>query len=374
MKIAMIGQKYVPSREGGIEVVVDNLSTRLASLNHEVTLFNRKRKDYPPISEYKGCKVINIFTINKKSLDAIVYAFFATLKARRMAKKGLFDVIHFHAEGTCFFLRLFPNKKHRNFKLVVTIHGLDWQRGKWGGLASKVILHGEKSAVKYADEIIVLSKNNKQYFYEKYHRSVNYIPNGINMPIFHEPDIIKRKFNLDKNSYVLFLARIVPEKGLHYLIDAWKIINNKFSFNKKLVIAGGDSHCQTYFNEIMEKIKNDNSIIATGFVDGQLLQELFSNACLYVLPSDIEGMPMSLLEALSYNLPCLVSDIPENTQLINDLNLVFKHGNVNDLTDKLIYFLNLNDKSLDRNLDLPPSWDSIVSKTISIYKKGIMVE
>lgn len=368
MKIAMIGHKYVPSREGGIEVVVDNLSTRMVSLGHEVTLFNRKRKEYPLISEYKGCKVKNIFTINKKSLDAIVYAFFATLKAKKMAKKGELDIIHFHAEGPCLFLNLLPKRKKRKYKIVVTIHGLDWQRGKWGGLATKVILRGEKQAVKYADEIIVLSRNNKQYFANEYHRTVKYIPNGIESPVLHEPEIIKNKYNLDKNNYILFLARIVPEKGLHYLIDAWKLVKQQISTDKKLVIAGGDSHCSDYFKEVMEKVKDDESIVTTGFVQGQELQELYSNAYLYVLPSDIEGMPMSLLEALSYGNTCLVSDIPENTEVINEDCFVFKRGDVDRLRHQLKKIIRMNINSHE-NAIIPFTWDEVVEQTLDIYKR-----
>ncbi len=368
MKIAMIGHKYVPSREGGIEIVVDELSTRMAKLGHEVTLFNRKRKEYEKIDEYKGCKVKNIFTINKKSLDAIVYAFFATLKARKMAKNGQLDIIHFHAEGPCFFLNLFPKKKKRKYKIVVTIHGLDWQRGKWGGLATKVILHGEKQAVKYADEIIVLSRNNKGYFRKEYNRETKYIPNGIEKPIIHEPEIIKEKHNLEKNNYILFLARIVPEKGLHYLIDAWKLVKQQLDTNMKLVIAGGDSHSSNYFSEMMNKVKDDSSIITTGFVQGQELQELYSNAYLYVLPSDIEGMPMSLLEALSYGNTCLVSDIPENTEVINEDCFVFKRGNVDRLRHQLKKIIKMNINSHENSV-IPFTWDEVVDQTLEVYKR-----
>lgn len=244
----MIGHKYVPSREGGVEIVVEELATRMAAQGHEVTLFNRKRKEYPTISEYKGCKVKNIFTVNKRALDAIVYAFFATLKARKLLKRRQVDIVHFHAEGPCFFLNLLPGKKRRpGTKVVVTIHGLDWQRGKWGGLATRILRAGERRAVKYADEIIVLSRNNKTYFREMYHRTTKYIPNGIQPPELRPAEIIKEKYGLGMNDYILFLARIVPEKGLHYLIPAWKKVVEQTGTGKKLVIAGGSSHSDEYF-------------------------------------------------------------------------------------------------------------------------------
>lgn len=368
LNIAMIGHKYVPSREGGVEIVVENLASEMAAKGHKVTLFNRKRKEYPKISEYNGCKVENIFTVNKKSLDAVVYAFFATIKAKKAAKNGKFDVLHFHAEGPCLFLNLLPEKARRKYKVVVTVHGLDWQRGKWGGFASKIILKAEQRAVKYADEIIVLSKSNADYFMEKYQRQTTVIPNGVRLPQLKDADAIYDKWRLTKNGYVLFLARIVPEKGLHYLIDAWKKAVAETGTDKKLVIAGGSSHSDGYFSEIVKKCKGDDSIIMTGFVQGQVLEELYSNAYLYVLPSDIEGMPMSLLEALSYGNTCLVSDIPENTDIINKDCFTFEKSNVEDLGVQLKRILNLNLET-HKKTELPYDWEEVVQKTLEVYKK-----
>ena len=368
MKIIMIGHKYVPSREGGIEVVVDNLSTRMVNKGHEVTLFNRKRKEYEKIKEYKGCKIENIFTINKKSLDAVVYAFFATLKARRLAKKEKYDIIHFHAEGPCLFLWLLPKRKRRSYKIVTTIHGLDWQRGKWGGLASFILKLGEKFAVKYSDEVIVLSKNNKTYFKNTYERKTKFIPNGVESHPLHEVEIIKEKYNLEKNSYILFVARIVPEKGLHYLLDAWKLVKEQINTDKKLVVAGFSSHSDEYYEEIMQKINGDDSIIFTGFVQEQELQELYSNAYLYILPSDIEGMPMSLLEALSYGNICLVSDIPENTEVINEDCYIFRRGDVDRLRHQIKKLIKLN-LTTHENMIIPYTWDEVVDKTLEIYMR-----
>lgn len=369
MRIVMVGQKYVPSREGGVEIVVEELATRMAAQGHEVTLFNRKRKEYPPITEYKGCKVENIFTVNKRALDAIVYAFFATLRARKMLKKKQVDIVHYHAEGPCFFLNLLPKRKRRpGTKIVVTIHGLDWQRGKWGGLATRILRIGERKAVKYADEIIVLSHNNKTYFRETYHRTTKYIPNGIQTPEPRAAEIIKQKYGLEMNSYILFLARIVPEKGLQYLIPAWKKVVEQTGTKKKLVIAGGPSHSEEYYNEICEMVKGDDSILMTGFVQGQELQELYSNAYLYVLPSDIEGMPMSLLEALSYGNVCLVSDIPENTEVINEDCFVFRRGDVDRLRHQIKKIINLN-LCTHCNMVIPYTWQDVVRQTLEIYTR-----
>lgn len=378
MRILMIGHKTVPSRDGGIEIVVEELAIRMVQKGHEVTLFNRKRKNKESTSNYQGVNLKDIFTINKKSLDAIIYSYFATKRAIKLAKKGEVDIVHFHAEGPCNFLKKFgklgSKKRKKMPKIIVTIHGLDWQRNKWGEFASKILLRGEKMAVKYADEIIVLSQNNCKYFKEKYNRDTIFIPNGVAPAEIREPEQISSKWGLEKNGYILFLARIVPEKGLHYLVEAWKDIKNEMTVDKKLVIAGGASHSRDYYNQILKKIENDDSIIATGFVTGQILQELYSNAYLYVLPSDIEGMPMSLLEAMSYGNTCLVSSIPENTEIIKDSDFVFEKGNVESLKEQLKNILCM-ELETHQEFSSQYSWEEVVDKTIEVYSyeetKGI---
>lgn len=334
MKIAMIGHKRVPSREGGVEIVVEELSTRLVKNGHQVDIYNRKGKNVQDkradlknkkIKEYMGTKIITIPTINKKGIDALVYSFFASIKAS--FKK--YDVLHYHAEGSCAMLWI-PHILKK--KIVVTIHGLDWQRSKWGGFASKYIKFGEKMAVKYANEIIVLSKGVQEYFKETYGRDTIFIPNGVNKPTIRKPEIIKERYGLNKDEYILFLARIVPEKGLDYLIEAYNNLNT----DKKLVIAGGASHTNSYLDTIKEKANKNKNIILTGFVQGKELDELYSNCYIYCLPSDVEGMPISLLEAMSYGKNCVVSNIEENTQVVENMATTFEKSNSEDLTKKLI--------------------------------------
>lgn len=359
MKIAMIGHKVVPSRLGGVEIVVEEISTRLVSYGHKVDIYNRKKNN---IKEYKGTKIINIPTINKKGLEALIYSFFATIRALF----GKYDVIHYHAEGPCamiFIPHIFK------IKTIATIHGLDWQRSKWGGFASKYIKFGEKMAAKYADEIIVLSKNVQNYFKKTYNRKTNFIPNGVNKSTIKKVNIIKKKYNLEKNKYILFLARIVPEKGLQYLIEAFKELDT----NIKLVIAGSSSDTNKFYNEIKRKVEEDDRIIMTGFIDGELLEELYSNCLLYCLPSDIEGMPISLLEAMSYGCNCLVSDIKENTQIIGKYGHSFKKGNIADLKEKLNYIINTetntNKKKIKNYIKNNYNWDKITKDIEKLYKK-----
>lgn len=373
MKIAMLGHKRVPGREGGVEIVVEELSTRLVKKGHTVDIYNRKGNNIADkkiktqkITEYNGAKIITIPTINKKGIDALIYSFFATIRA----VFGRYDCIHYHAEGSCGMLWI-PKLLHK--RTVVTIHGLDWQRSKWGGLATKYIKFGEKCAAKYADEIIVLSENVQKYFKDTYNRDTKFIPNGVEKPELRQPKIINEKYGLDKDGYILFLARIVPEKGLDYLIDAYKRIDT----DKKLVIAGGASHTNDYYQSVLEKVKDNENIIMTGFVQGEILEELFSNCCLYCLPSDVEGMPISLLEAMSYGKNCLTSDIEENIQIVKNLGITFEKSNVEDLQQKLQKYLSGKKRKNEEDAHMIMeyvlngyNWDDVVEKTEKLYKSG----
>ena len=367
MKIAMLGHKRIPSREGGIEIVVEELSTRMAALGHSVTAFNRKGQhvsggEVQRVSEYKGVRIVEVPTIDRKGLAAFTSSFFSSL----FSAFGEYDVVHIHAEGPAFF-SFIPRLFHK--KVIVTIHGLDWQRAKWGKFASWFIRTGEKNAVKHADEIIVLSQGVKEYFLKEYGRKTVFIPNGVNRPEKREAQEIKR-WGLEKDSYILFLGRIVPEKGEHYLIKAWKEIDT----DKKLVIAGGISDTVGYGKELKELAGDDKRVIFTGFVQGRALEELYSNAYVYVLPSDLEGMPLSLLEAMSYGNCCLVSDIKECAEVVEDKAVTFEKGEIEDLRDKLEELVNDKDKVEKYKSEATEficnkyNWDDVVEKTLRIYR------
>lgn len=374
MKIAMIGHKRIPSREGGVEIVVSELSTRMVELGHKVTAYNRKSEHIAgkghnissKIKKWNGVELVWVPTPNSSKLNAIVYSFCATLKA--VFKN--YDVIHFHAEGPASMV---PLAKLFGKRCVVTIHGIDWQRSKWGGFAAKFLKYGERSAAKYADEIIVLSNNVKDYFKKTYNRETTFIPNGISTAKKRNADIINSKYGLAKDEYILFLGRLVPEKGIHYLIDAYKGIET----DKKLVIAGGSSHTSEYEAQLKELAKNNKNIIFTGFVEGKELDELYSNAYIYCLPSDLEGMPISLLEAMSYSNCCLTSDIDECTEVCENNAVYFKKSDVSDLTNKLTFLLNNKDmvyklKTSAENFILTKyNWDKVCTETLKLYAKQI---
>ena len=371
VKIAMLGHKSIPSRQGGIEIVVEELAVRMATLGHQVTIYNRsghhvsgKEFDQKKLREYKGIRMKYVPTIDKKGLAAMSASFFAAVAAAF----GKYDVVHFHAEGPCAMLWL---PKLFGKRCIATVHGLDHQRAKWGKFASTYIMLDEKCAVRFADEIIVLSEGVQKYFLDTYGRKTRFIPNGVNRPVLHEAEIIKNKFGLEKDTYILFLGRLVPEKGLRYLIQAFKQVKT----DKKLVIAGGSSDTDEFAGELWEMAKDDDRIIFTGFVQGQELDELYSNAYVYTLPSDLEGMPLSLLEAMSYGNCCLVSDIDECASVVEDKALIFKKSDVNDLKEKLQ--LACDQPKIVEQMKAEAAdficgkynWDDVVKETLSLYRK-----
>ena len=368
-KIAMFGHKRW-SREGGVEIVVKELCTRMAQKGCEVTCYNRSGHhvsgaEYDSVdeTEYKGITQKYVPTIEKKGLAAVSSSFFAAL----CSAFGKYDVVHIHAEGPAFFAWL---PKLFGKRVIVTIHGIDWQREKWkSGFGSKFIRQGEKNAVKYADEIIVLSKGVQDYFKNTYGRETRFIPNGVNRPSIRKAKLITEQYGLTKDSYVLFLGRVVPEKGIRYLVEAFKDVKT----DKKLIIAGGSSDTDSFMKEVKELAKDDDRITFTGFVQEQLLDELYSNSYIYTLPSDLEGMPLSLLEAMSYGNCCLVSNIPECAEVVEDKAVIFEKANVDDLREKLQALCDHPEKVAEYKAQAADfickkyNWDEVVKRTVELY-------
>lgn len=367
LRIAFLGMKCMPALgQGGVEVVVEELSTRMAKLGHQVTCYNRSGKQggKKGLTTYKGVRIVNVPTIDKRGLAAMSASTMAAIRAAF----GPYDVVHFHAEGPCAMLWL---PKLMGKRCIATIHGLDHQRAKWGKLASTYIMLGEKCAVRFADELIVLSKGVQDYFMKTYGRKTRFIPNGVNRTKLREADLIQKKFGLEKDGYILFLARLVPEKGLKYLIQAYRQVQT----DKKLVIAGGTSDTDQFVKELKALAAGDDRILFTGFVRGQMLEELYSNAYLYTLPSDLEGMPLSLLEAMSYGNCCLVSDIAECTEVVEDKAMVFLQGNVEDLREKLQTACDQEELVQGYKKDAAEficgkyDWDEVATETVRLYER-----
>lgn len=370
MRIAMLGHKRIPSREGGIEVVVEELSVRMAARGHEVTCLNRAGHhvsgaefdaDIREAGLYRGVRLKTVPTLDRRGFAAMT----ASVTGAFQTLLRPYDVVHFHAEGPCAMLWL---PKLFGKRCVATIHGLDWQRSKWGGFASRYIRFGEKTAVRHADTIIVLSRGVQEYFRQTYGRETVFIPNGVTRPERCPAEEITARFGLEKDGYVLFLGRIVPEKGLHYLLEAWKGLQTE----KTLVIAGGASDTAGYYDEM--KKRGGERVLFTGFVQGRALAELYSNAYLYCLPSDLEGMPLSLLEAMSYGNCCVVSSIPECTEVVGDRAVVFEKSDAADLRKKLQTLLDdpkrvesFREKAADC-ICAQYDWEDVVEKTLAVYR------
>lgn len=369
MRIAMIGHKRYGSREGGVEVVVTELARRMAALGHEVTCYDRSGADVMTGDAadarertVDGVRVVPVKTIDKKGLAALSSSYFAT----KAAIKDRPDLIHYHAEGPCVPL---PLAKRAGIRTVATIHGLDWQRAKWGKLASTYIKMGERAAATKADGLVVLSKSAQSYFHDVYGRTATFIPNGIEPKRPRSANQIKEKWGLDEGSYLLYLGRLVPEKRPELLIDAFK----KLDTNKRLVIAGGGSDTSEYEASLREAAQGDPRVLFTGFVNGEPLEELYSNCYAYVLPSDVEGMPMSLLEAMAYGCCCVTSDIPECADVLAGNGVTFGRGSADSLQAALQGLLAEGDRgrvlggAAKAHVEKIYNWDSVVERTLAVY-------
>ena len=372
MKITMFGHKRIPSREGGVEIVVEELSARMAAQGHKVTCYNRgghhvggAQFDEGRGKHYKGVRLKTVPTLDKKGLAAVTSSFFAGFAAAFSTAR----VVHIHAEGPAVMAwlpRLFGKR------VIVTVHGLDWQREKWKhGFGAKYIRWGEKMAVKYAHEIVVLSENVQNYFRDTYGRKTVFIPNGVAKPGILPAEKIAAEYGLQKDGYILFLGRLVPEKGIHYLIEAFKNVKT----HKKLVIAGSASDTDSYAAKLRQLAEGDDRVVFTGFVQGKPLQELYSNAYIYVLPSDLEGMPLSLLEAMSYGNCCVVSDIPECKDVVGDKGIVFPQSGISQLQDVLWKLLSDAAQTAKYKKEAADficgkyNWDEVARRTIELYQR-----
>ena len=372
MKVAMIGHKVVPSRRGGIENVLTSLCPLLVELGVDVTCYNRStdkvENEFVGTTQnkkYRNVKLKNAWTLEIRGISAMIASFTAAISATFSD----YDILHFHAEGPCAAMWI---PKMFGKRCVATVHGLDWQREKWGhGFASKYIKFGERVMVKLADEIIVLSESAADYFKKTYNRKTVLIHNGIDKPEKKDAKIITELYGVKKDEYVCIVSRLTAEKGVHYLIDAY----NSIKTDKKLIIAGDTSDTDEYVEMIKQKASGNPNIIFTGFISGDTLKEIYSNAYVVTLPSDIEGMSLSLLEALAYGNAVLCSDIPENVLVTEDKAMHFHKSDVADLTEKLQMMCDNKEivenfrNGVDEFILNKYSWSDVAQATNQLYTK-----
>lgn len=372
MKIAVVGTRGFPDVQGGVEKHCELLYTRLANRGCDVVVFARKPYVTFDRCTYKNVSLIALGCIKSKYFEAFSHTFKAVFKIKKLKP----EIVHIHGIGPSLFV---PLAKYFGFKTVITSHGPDYKRKKWPLWAKVFLKIGERLGSKYADEIITITKSISNDIKHKYGKDSTIIPNGVEMPIIVDSDEILKKHGLQKQKYILAVGRLVPEKGHKYLIDAFsstRIDTDKSDGlqggNWKLVIVGSADHEDSYNRTLKSITKKNSHIILTGFLKGRPLEELYSHAGLFVLPSYYEGLSIVLLEAMSYGLSCIVSNIPANTHVGLSADRYFKVGSVNLLKAKIKEFSNkpLKEEEKKRQIERVAkkyNWDNIASETLKVY-------
>jgi glycosyltransferase involved in cell wall biosynthesis len=370
MKIALIGQKGIPARSGGIEKHVEEIAVGMAKAGHEVFVYVRNNYTPKELIEYKGVKLVHLPSISTKHLDAISHTFFASVHSLFCK----YDIIHYHGIGPTI-LSWIPRIFKPSVKVVATFHCQDYYHQKWGWIAQTTLKIGEWVSCTVPNKTITVSKSLAQFAKDKYSRGTVFIPNGAQIRYAQQVDGLS-KWGLKDKKYVLSQGRLIKHKGVHYLIEAFKQLEDtaKTPNNFKLVIVGDGFHTDDYVEYLHAISKGRDNIIFTGAQTGEVMEQLFSHAYMFVQPSESEGMSLSLLEAMGCGLTPLVSDIKENKEVIGEDGFTFISKSVADLKDKLAFLLNKSEevervgKLAKKRIEDEFSWESIVIKTIDVYK------
>jgi len=364
MHIGIVGCRGIPATYGGGEKVVEKLAIRLTKRSHKVTVICRTNYT-PKMKKFNMVNIVRLPVFNQKHMEMISHTSLAT--SCLILKKC--DVVHFHSVDPAI---LAPVIKPFH-PIVATSHGQAYRREKWGKVAKYLSKTAEKIYIKYPNKCTAVSKTLANYYFNKYGREVFYIPNGIKLQQSVSSTYIEQ-FGLRAGEYILFVGRLIPTKGAKLLIDAYK----RIGLDIKLVVVGGSSHTNKFEMNI-KKEKNEN-ILFLGYQYGEVLKSLYSNCKIFVFPSQIEGLPIVLLEALSYLKPVVFSDIPENMEVANGIGVPFKSGDSNDLAEKLDYTIkNTNEldyfkSKIEIKLREEYNWDIITDKYVNLYKDAITKE
>ncbi len=364
LRISYIAVKGLPIG-GGIEKVTEEIGTRLAAKGHEVTVYSSR--DYGTMDGvYQGMRIKTVPSINTKSLHKLSICFHATLD---VLKNGGADIVHVHAVGPSVF-SIFPRMK--GIPTVVQTHGLEWKRDKWGIVGKTFFKLSDYSVVYFPNRATAVSKVQKQYYEEKFGREVVYIPNGV-APVEKRPAKWIVEQGINPNRYILFAARLVEEKGAHFLINAFRRLNTEM----KLIIAGDAAHMEKYKAHLRNLAGDDNRILFPGFVTGEPMQELFSNAYLFCLPSTLEGLPVALLDAMNFGNCCLSSNIPENLEALDVHGYTFRNRDEGDLYQVLKYLIEHPEKVEEKkqaaleHVHRNYSWDRVTDQMEELYHNVI---
>ncbi len=362
MKIAFIGQKGIPTKNGGVDRHVENLAMFLAKKGEEVIVYNRNGYIPEKISEWQKVKLIHLPFIDNKNLAAITHGFLATVDAIR--KKV--DVIHYHGIGPAL-LAWIPRVFAPKIKVITTLHSFDYGNDKWSGFAKLMLKLGENCMCKYSHEVIVLTDIMHDYLLQRYQRESIVVPNGAYIKNNFDTKYLI-SFGLEPGKYIISVSRLIRLKGIQYLIEAFNNLEDK---DIKLVIVG-----EGEYSVELEKMAEDNkNIIFVGNQSGDALDQLYSNAKLFIQSSEMEGLSISLLEAMAHGIPCIDSDIMANRQASRETALYFNSKNAKDLEEKLGYALNneeemkvFGNKGKER-AETVFNWEIISENTLKIYKK-----
>lgn len=360
LKIAMIGSRGIPCIYGGIERHVAEIASRLAEKGHEVTVYGRH--PYCLSSEYRGVKVRVLPAIPTKNLETASNSMVATVES--LFKP--FDIIHFHGIGPSLFSWI---TSWCGKATVCTIHALDYRQSKWSAAARTLLRLGERTAMRYADSIIAVSRLMAADLSEKYLRPVDYIPNGATLreiPSFSEA----ARLGIERQRYILAVGRFIFERGFHTLLEAWSRVESDY----KLVVAG-DARFDERYAEMLMSIADDR-VVMPGYVSGRLLDELYAHCAFYVLPSTVEGLPISLLEAMSFAKPVLVSDIPENIEVAGGVAVTFRSADVADLAMAIDSMLTMDAAELElrgrlgrARVESAYTWDLVTDALEKVYAR-----
>ncbi len=365
MRIAVLGTKGIPAQFGGIERHCEELYPRLAERGHEVTIFVRSW--YSPVrGPYRGVNLRLAPTLNRKGLDAFLH----TAAGSVLTLGENFDIVHYHGIGPSLFSFM---PELRRTKTVATVHALDWQRAKWGRGAQAVLRAGEWAAAHFPDRTIVVSQELKRYFRAKYHRETTFIPNGVTFAPRPRASALLKPLGIVRGKYILFLGRLVPEKGCHDLIRAYRGLDTDLP----LVVAGGSSHSDEYVQSLKALAAGDGRIIFTGNVEGELLRQLSAHAAVFVLPSLLEGFPIVILEMLSYAVPILAADIGPSQEALagGEYGGLYRAGDVADLKQELgvalagLPELKQKAEAGRKHIRKANDWDEIAKQTESLYEE-----
>lgn len=359
MKIVVTGTRGIPNIMGGVETHCEELFPRIATFEDtNITVIRRKSYVNESLTAYKGVNLVDIETPKKKSFEAIIHTYRSIVKAKKLKA----DVVHIHAIGPAL---LIPFARLLGLKVVFTHHGFDYDRDKWGLAAKTMLKLGERWGSKFANEIIVISEVIKCHLETKYKcKNCNLIYNGVSAPNKCETNEYLKELGIERGKYILAMCRFVPEKNLHHLIEAFSRLTRT---DYKLVLAG-DTDFEDEYSINLKQLAKDNGAILTGFVRGDKRDSLLTNARCFVLPSSHEGLPIALLEAMNYDLPVIVSDIPANLEVGLEQSVYFKIGDVNELTCKLELELNSNFNSIKYDMT-KYNWDKIASQVMNVYSK-----